>query len=216
MSQKMAPFWSYFGLSFNQIIIYMHRIVENLLMQLLQPINLSKTPSKSHRRPYVLCKLHSNPVTLVVYHYWRTTVIDYASTVWDMCAQTHMEHVNSLYRRAAKLILPDPSLSTDDKMRKLNILPLRKQFEYNKSIFMYKITNQLAPSYLFKFLEASQTRYENSRSGFKPSRPRIDLTKTSLGFAGVTLWNSLPNYVRGRPTIASFKKSLQQYLLNND
>lgn len=142
--------------------------------------------------------------------------IDYSSTIWDMCPQTHMQHVNSLYRRAAKLILPDPSLSTDGKMKKLKIPPLDKQFEYNKGIFMYKIINFLAPSYLYKFLELSQTRYENSRSGFKPAKTRIDLTEAKIGFAGITLWNSFPNYVRERPTIASFKKSLRQYLLNND
>ena len=140
--------------------------------------------------------------------------VDYASPVWDMCPQTHMQHVNSLYRRSAKLILPDPSLSTEEKMNTLNMLPLDKQFQYNKCILMYKITSNVAPSYMCTLFELSQTRYENSRSGLKPTRPRIDLTKTNISFAGATLWNSLPTSIREKPSIASFKKALWIYLQN--
>ena len=141
------------------------------------------------------------------------THIDFASPVWDMCPQTHLQDVNSLYRRSAKFILQDePELSTDEKMKQLHILPLQEQFEYNKCIMMYKIVNDGAPDYMRDIFEQSQTRYENSRSEFKPIRPRIDLVKTSLGFSGVWLWNSLPQYLRGKPSISSFKANLRLYL----
>ena len=142
--------------------------------------------------------------------------IDYASPVWDMCPQTHMQHVNSLYRRSAKLILPDPSLSTDERMKKLNILSLDKHFEYNKCILMYKITCNRAPMYLWNLFEHSQTRYENSRSGLKPTRPRIDLTKSNISFAGASLWNSLPTSIREMSSLSSFKATLRKYLLSVD
>ena len=50
--------------------------------------------------------------------------INYASTLWDGCSEVHLKkkkknHLNSLHRRAAKLILSDPSISTDDKLKSL-------------------------------------------------------------------------------------------------
>ena len=137
--------------------------------------------------------------------------VDFASPVWDMCPQTHLKNVNSLYRRSAKFIMPDQTLSTDDKMKDLNILPLEKQLEYNKCIMMYKVVSNMAPPYLCNIFEHSQTRYDNSRSDLKPIRPRIDLVKTSLAFSGVSLWNSLPLYLRERSSISSFKINLRKY-----
>ena len=128
-----------------------------------------------------------------------------------MCPQNHLNNVNSLYRRSAKFIIPDCTLSTDEKMEQLNILPLEKQFEYNKCIMMYKVVCDMAPTYLCTIFERSQTRYENSRSDLKPIRPRIDLVKTSLSFSGASLWNSLPQYLRERTSISSFKINLRTF-----
>ena len=138
--------------------------------------------------------------------------IDYVSPIWDMCPNNHLIPVNSLYRRSAKLIMSDPSLSTDDKMKQLNILPLDKQHEYNKCCLMHKIVHHKAPLYLYELFEHSQTRYENSRSEFKPTWPRIDLTKTNITYSGVTLWDSLPQYLREKPSFNSFKTALRKYL----
>ena len=42
--------------------------------------------------------------------------------------------LNFLHRRAGKLIRPDPSLSTEQKMSALEILNLPQQLAYNKGI----------------------------------------------------------------------------------
>ena len=41
--------------------------------------------------------------------------IGYASVVWDVCGEVHFKKLNSLHPRAGKLILNDPSLSTEQK-----------------------------------------------------------------------------------------------------
>ena len=48
---------------------------------------------------------------------------NYASTLWDGCSEVHLKIMNSLHRRAAKLILSDPSLPPDDKLKTLKLLP---------------------------------------------------------------------------------------------
>ena len=44
--------------------------------------------------------------------------IDYASVVWDGCSDVLKKRANSLHRRAVKLILPDTTLTTDQKLKK--------------------------------------------------------------------------------------------------
>ena len=64
--------------------------------------------------------------------------INFASTLWSNASVVRLKKkLNSLYRRAAKLILPEQSLSTTAKLRKLDILPLQKQFMYNTAVFMF-------------------------------------------------------------------------------
>ena len=43
--------------------------------------------------------------------------IDYASVVWDGCSDVLKKRLNSLHRRAVKLILPDTTLTTDQKFK---------------------------------------------------------------------------------------------------
>ena len=63
--------------------------------------------------------------------------IDYASLVLDGCGEVSLKkHLNSIHRRAGKLILSDPSLSTEQKMSALGILNLPQQLAYNKGIFL--------------------------------------------------------------------------------
>ena len=90
--------------------------------------------------------------------------IDYASVVWDGCGEVHLKNPNSLLRRAGKLILPDPSLSTEQKMSAPGILNLPQQFAYNKGKFMHKLPNNNSPNYLAQLFISHQSHYTNSRN----------------------------------------------------
>ena len=50
--------------------------------------------------------------------------LTYASTIWDGCSDILFHKLNSLHRRAAKLMMPDLSLTTDAKLQHLGLLPL--------------------------------------------------------------------------------------------
>ena len=74
--------------------------------------------------------------------------IDYASVVLDGCSDALKKQLNSLLRRAGKLILPDTNLTTDQKLNKIGILSLHKQLGYNKDVFMYRALTNNAPVYI--------------------------------------------------------------------
>ena len=72
-------------------------------------------------------------------------------------------------------------------------MSLRKQPEYNKGLFMYRVLNNKVPEYISNLYKHTPSRYSNCRN-YKPSlpRPRIDVFKTSIPFAGAFQRNKLP------------------------
>ena len=90
--------------------------------------------------------------------------IDYASVVWDGCSDVLKKRLNSLHRRAVKLILPDITLTTDQKLKEMRITSLQKQREYNKGLFMYRLLSNEAPEYRYNLYKYTPSRYSNSRN----------------------------------------------------
>ena len=119
--------------------------------------------------------------------------IDYVSTVWDGCSGAGLKRLNSLQRRAAKIIHDGKNISADQKLKELQILPLTAHLKYNKGVFMYKVINRPCPSYLsgkFSVLSSS-----DSRRGleFKLPHARIDLCKQSFSFSAAFFVEHLHN-----------------------
>ena len=86
--------------------------------------------------------------------------INYASTLWSNASEVHFKKINSLHRRAAKLILPDYSLSTTAKLKKLDTLPLQEQFVCNTAVLMFKVHTGWAPQYVCDLHNRAPARYE--------------------------------------------------------
>ena len=137
--------------------------------------------------------------------------INYASTIWGNASEVHLKRINSLHRRAAKLILPDFSLTTSEKLAKLNILPLHKQLDYNKIILMFKVHINMAPPYLNEFIQKAPARY--SSENYILPHVRIDLYKSSFAFFGPSIWNSLPLSLKRCQLVSQFKSKVRKFLL---
>ena len=142
--------------------------------------------------------------------------IAYASVMWDGCGEVHFKKLNSLHRSAGKLILPGPFPSTEQRMSALGILNLPQQLAYNKGIFMHKVLNNNSPNYLAQLFISNQSHYTNSRNNLYVPRPRLDLFKTSISFAGASLWNSLPQNVKSCISLSCFKRNLHKYMSENN
>ena len=86
--------------------------------------------------------------------------IDYISSCWDLASQNALKPLKSIYRRSLKLILLKSSLLPSD-YKTLDILPLHLKCNYNKAILMYKIMNDLTPTYLQKMFQMKCIRGKN-------------------------------------------------------
>ena len=150
---------------------------------------------------------------LMFYNAHIRSHIDYASTVWDGSDDDNLKRLNSLHRRAAKLILPDPNLSTDQKLYNLKILPLSQHFLFNKGIMMFRVRKGKLTQYLCQLFTKQTSRYTAHRQRFILPKTRLELYKTSLSFSGAKLWNLLPSSVTNAGSLPVFKDSLLKHLL---
>ena len=135
--------------------------------------------------------------------------IDYASTCWDLASKNCLKPLQSVYRRSLKLILLRSSSLDINHYKELNILPFDMKCYYNKGVLMYKIMNNLTPVYLYDRFTVRNTR--NKITMVAP-RPRTDLFKSSLVYSGTKLWNELPDFLKNKRTLSSFKKAYHRYL----
>ena len=142
--------------------------------------------------------------------------IDYVSTVWDGCEDIHLKRMNSLHRQAAKHILPDPRLSTDQRLLKLNMLPLKEHLLFNKSVIMFKIHREKLPQYLCSMFKKKQSSYSTDRHHFDPKTPKLDIYKNqSLSYSGAYVWNEIPPSITNVNSLSSFKIGLFRWMFSS-
>ena len=183
--------------------------------QLKWQAHINKVCKTVSRNLYLLSRIKQfvdSDARMLFYNAHVKSHIDYASTLWDGSSEAHLKRLNSLNRRAAKYILPDSTLSTDQKLQKLEILPLSKQFLFNKGVIMYKVWNRSLPLYFCQLFSRSAPQYATSRLNFTTPKPRLDIFKTSLSFSGAQFWNNLPTQIKQAGTLCLFKKFLFKYL----
>ncbi len=81
---------------------------------------------------------------------------------------------------------------------------------------MHKVLNNNSPNYLAQLFISHQSHYTNSRNNLYVPRPRLDLFKTSISFAGASLWNSLPQNIKSCISFPCFKRNLHKYMSENN
>ena len=81
---------------------------------------------------------------------------------------------------------------------------------------MHKVLNNNSPNYLAQLFICHQPHYTNCRNNLYVPRPRLDLFKTSISFAGASLWNSLPQNIKSCISFPCFKRNLRRYMSENN
>ena len=74
--------------------------------------------------------------------------VNYVLNVWDRCASVHLKQLNSLHKRAVKLLMPIPDMDYLQKCRALKLLPSDKQLLLHKCVLMQKTVHGEAPQHL--------------------------------------------------------------------
>ena len=123
-------------------------------------------------------------------------------------------------RRACKLILSKEYNGLQEALKRLNILPFDQTVFLNKVKIMYKVRNNLAPSYLQELIQMRDVNLNNTASNLRSVRQKnyilpqatFNLFKGSLTFPGVVVWNSIPLSIKTSQSLDVFVKRCSSWI----
>ena len=155
------------------------------------------------------------------YNSYILPIFDYACLIWGRCTLSNINRLIRLQKRAARIVL-NVNFSTPSQImfNELKWLTFPKRVQYHTCIIMYKSLHGSAPEYLSNLFEKSlEVHTRNLRSVNNETRAlRIPYARTCIydrpfSVTGAKEWNALPLNIKSSESIAAFKLSLKQYLL---
>ena len=141
--------------------------------------------------------------------------LEYGNIVWCNCTAEEEENLESLQRRAAKLITGGIiRTNTANLYCELGLETLKTRRERNIALFMHKVVNDQVPSYLsdLKPQQREQEHGYNLRNSSSRTIPKCRLTKYQMSCfpLGVKIWNSLDPDLQNTHTFEAFKNLLSK------
>ena len=151
----------------------------------------------------------------IFYQSYIQPLLDYGCNTWGVSTAANIERLSKLQKRAARIILRADFMTPSTIMfERLEWLSVPKRLMYNKAVLTYKALNNLAPAYisgLLKPVSETHTRSLRSSENGLLSVPisRTALYDRSFSYSASKLWNALPQSIRTKPSLKSFKTSLK-------
>jgi len=159
---------------------------------------------------FILKKAKSFLPTHLLNMLYRSTVeshFDYCDVIWGTVRQTQRNRVQVMQNRAAKIITGTSWLdSSSEALNKLGWKNVYDRYKFHHDITMYKIVNNLTPSYLTDRFTTTNIPY-NTRSSnplYTPF-PLLNYKKRSFSYTGAISWNSLNADVKNARSLDDFK-----------
>ena len=143
--------------------------------------------------------------------------LEYCVQVWKPHFKQDIQLLESVQRRATKLI---PSLRNkpyEHRLKELNMFTVEYRLLRGDLIEMFKIFNgmdRIDINTFFRIRENSGNR--GHKWTITKPRCNTDLRKYSFSHRVVNAWNNLPDLVIDSTSLNNFKSNLDSYLLNNN
>ena len=137
---------------------------------------------------------------------------DYCSTVWASISKGMSDKLQCLQNRSARVIKQANFETRSSKLlHDLNWETLVDRRARQIAVMMYKINNNLSPSYLNKMFTKTTNVHShnlrNSTSNLYVHRPNTEAKKNSFAYRGTALWNKIPVDIRNLSSVSSFKRN---------
>lgn len=144
----------------------------------------------------------------------------YCSSILFLSNQNDLRRMQVMQNRCMRNILRLDRFSHEkDMLDTLNLLSVSHLIKFNTLIFVNKIVNGRAPSYLTNRVKKNS---ENERKNTLRNRNNIELinatkmcSQNSLYYKGFALYNSLPNGIKDEKSVYKFKSLLREHVRQN-
>ena len=137
---------------------------------------------------------------LLFYNAYIRPHLDYCCVVWGNSTNYNIQKVIKLQRRACKLIFGRQYKHLEEALDRFKILSFDESVFLHNAKVMYKIGNNVAPTYLTDLFHMRNINADNTISNlhsvssrhFVIPKPNVNLFKNSLAYSGAVIWNSIP------------------------
>ena len=150
---------------------------------------------------------------LLIYSALIYSNLIYCNTIWGAASKQALRPLDVVHKRAIRVIEGLKKMDhTNDTFYKHKLLKLHDINILTCSVFVFKCLNGLAINNFFTYQH--NARYP-SRSTNVLELPFVSScqSQTHIKCHGVNEYNKLPNEIKGKRTLYSYKNSLKQYLL---
>ena len=138
-----------------------------------------------------------------------TSRLDYCNALLYGTSVVNVACLQQIHNSAARLILRRPRTdSARPLLQELHWLPVARRVDFKILVLTYKAMHKEAPVYLCELVHP----YQPTRALRSASSNSLDVKCTctkarsgSFAVAVVSLWNTLPNFIKTCDTLASFK-----------
>ena len=141
-------------------------------------------------------------------------VIEYGSVIYDNCLLEDVTKLEGVQLEAARLVSGAKRCTSHDPLyREVGWQSLQHRRNYAKLVIMYKMVNDIAPSYLCGLLKdfrpsaTNRTRHQANNKFIIP-KCKISAYEKSFIVSSLKLWNNLQNNLCNMPSTLSFKTNL--------
>ncbi len=107
-----------------------------------------------------------------------------------------------------------------DMLNERNWITVKERADFHSTCLIYKCQNNLAPQYFVDhFNNISESHNFNTRNSthrvIKLANPSNNQLLRTFKYNGAKLWNALAIYVRGKPSLNSFKSASLKYFFTH-
>ena len=138
--------------------------------------------------------------------------LEYCIQVWSPYLVKDIQCLESVQKRATKLVTSIKKLPYTDRLRKLNIYSLERRRLRGDLIEMYKLLTGKEKVDYRQFFQPATTQYSMPGHSMKlyVERCRLNCRKYFFSHRSVTYWNDLPQDVVDAPSVNAFKNRLDK------
>ena len=155
------------------------------------------------------------------YHAMIMSRFKYCITCWSQATSSSLKQLESLYKRAAKILAKkERSYHHCRIYNTQGLLNMENQIKYSNLMLIQKILNEGGPPSLREHIQrVASTAVRNTRASVHgdckiPFRYST-FGQAALSVRGTAAWNELPNHLKAIPTTKHFSQKLKQHLIEN-
>lgn len=204
-----------------QSVKYLGVIFDSTLKFKTHIQKLTKTVNMTLRTFSHIRNSLSTEAATAFYHAMIISRINYCITCWSQAPSTTLNQVESLYKRAAKILdKKDRSFHHCHAYKNRDLLNIGNLIKHANLVLIHKILYEDASPTLREYVQLTTSIGVRDTRSSANLNCKIPLRTSSFGQAalsvrGIKMWNGLPYDLKVTPSTKRFSQQLKQFLLDN-